>query len=74
MVRDWLCKREDIITTCLHPIFDQFILIIIIILFTKKDKKMMKQNNNDEKKQVKWKNEEWIKIWVKGKMIRRFGI
>jgi hypothetical protein len=35
---------------------------------------MMKQNNNDEKKQVKWKNEEWIKIWVKGKMIRRFGI
>jgi len=27
-----------------------------------------------KKKQVKWKNEEWIKIWVKGKMIRSFGI
>ena len=54
---------------------DHFILIIIIILFTGKNKK-----NDDGKiiiiimeKQVKW-NKEWIKIWVKGKMIGSFGV
>jgi hypothetical protein len=50
-------------------IFDHFILIIIIILFTIK-KKMMKKIIILEK-QV---NEEWIKIWVKGKMIGSFVV
>ena len=71
----WLESWDKNHYICHNPIFDHFILIIIIILFTEKNKK-----NDDGKiiiimmeKQVKW-NKEWIKIWVKGKMIGSFGV
>jgi len=53
---------------CHNPIFDHFILIIIIIILFIEKKRMMKKIIMLEK-QV---NEEWIKIWVKDKMIGSF--